>query len=187
MPDLVKDHCQSGWHQRPHAAEALSGELAAAYRIEWAQQEAKRLKQAGRLSDAQAAEMVAAVKDRATDADLPRDAVDRAVGRGTAARRSAPKGAKEETAHWGILGLIGLNRWLVPIDDATRSPFAPYGLAGIMLGAVDRLLRLHRLRLDLDARRRSPQPAARRAPGHPHLAAVVHACSTWPWPRSSRG
>ena len=34
-----------------------------------------------------------------------------------------------------MLGLLGLNRWLVPIDDATRSPFMPYGLSGIMLGA----------------------------------------------------
>jgi amino acid transporter len=37
---------------------------------------------------------------------------------------------------WGILGAIGINRWLVPIDDATRSPFMPYGLSGIMLGAA---------------------------------------------------
>jgi basic amino acid/polyamine antiporter, APA family len=36
---------------------------------------------------------------------------------------------------WGVLGMIGLNRWLLPIDDATRSPFTPYGLSGIMLGA----------------------------------------------------
>jgi basic amino acid/polyamine antiporter, APA family len=36
---------------------------------------------------------------------------------------------------WGLLGLIGLNRWLLPIDDATRTPFTPYGLSGIMLGA----------------------------------------------------
>lgn len=35
---------------------------------------------------------------------------------------------------WGLLGLLGLNRWLVPLDDAVRSPFAPYGLSGIMLG-----------------------------------------------------
>jgi APA family basic amino acid/polyamine antiporter len=36
---------------------------------------------------------------------------------------------------WGVLGLLGLNRWLLPIDDATRTPFTPYGLSGIMLGA----------------------------------------------------
>jgi APA family basic amino acid/polyamine antiporter len=36
---------------------------------------------------------------------------------------------------WGLLGLLGLNRWLVGVDDAVRSPFAPYGLSGVMLGA----------------------------------------------------
>jgi APA family basic amino acid/polyamine antiporter len=36
---------------------------------------------------------------------------------------------------WGLLGLLGLNHWLVGLDDAVRSPFAPYGLSGIMLGA----------------------------------------------------
>ena len=29
-----------------------------------------------------------------------------------------------------------MNHWLLPIDDATRSPFAPYGFSGIMLGAA---------------------------------------------------
>src|SRR5262249_35307589 len=36
---------------------------------------------------------------------------------------------------WGILGMLGLNHWLVPLDDSTRSPFMPYGLSGLMLGA----------------------------------------------------
>src|SRR5215831_11004095 len=36
---------------------------------------------------------------------------------------------------WGLLGLLGLNRWLVGVDDSVRTPFAPYGLSGIMLGA----------------------------------------------------
>ena len=36
---------------------------------------------------------------------------------------------------WGILGLLGLNQWLLPVDDAVRSSFAPYGFSGIMLGA----------------------------------------------------
>jgi APA family basic amino acid/polyamine antiporter len=38
-------------------------------------------------------------------------------------------------AGWGVLGLMGLNRWLLPLDDATRTPFTPYGISGIMLGA----------------------------------------------------
>lgn len=36
---------------------------------------------------------------------------------------------------WGLLGYLGINRWLLPIDDAVRHPFAPYGFSGIMLGA----------------------------------------------------
>ena len=36
---------------------------------------------------------------------------------------------------WGLLGLFGLNHWLVGVDVSVRRPFAPYGLSGIMLGA----------------------------------------------------
>jgi APA family basic amino acid/polyamine antiporter len=36
---------------------------------------------------------------------------------------------------WGLLGLLGADRWLLALDDRVRSPFAPYGLSGLMLGA----------------------------------------------------
>jgi amino acid transporter len=42
---------------------------------------------------------------------------------------------KKKTAKWGILGLMGVNKWLEQIDDSVRSPFAPYGLGGIIFGA----------------------------------------------------
>jgi APA family basic amino acid/polyamine antiporter len=42
---------------------------------------------------------------------------------------------KDPVQKWGILGLFGLNRWLLPLDESVRSSFAPYGLSGIMLGA----------------------------------------------------
>jgi APA family basic amino acid/polyamine antiporter len=41
----------------------------------------------------------------------------------------------DPTAKWGLIGQLGLNSWLTPVDDAVRSQFAPYGLSGIMLGA----------------------------------------------------
>jgi APA family basic amino acid/polyamine antiporter len=47
-------------------------------------------------------------------------------------QREAPADAAQK---WGVLGLLGLNRWLVGVDDNTRGPFAPYGLSGVMLGA----------------------------------------------------
>jgi APA family basic amino acid/polyamine antiporter len=36
---------------------------------------------------------------------------------------------------WGMLGLLGLDRWLVALDDSARTSFVPYGLSGLMLGA----------------------------------------------------
>jgi amino acid transporter len=47
-------------------------------------------------------------------------------------REEAPKKA---VAKWGLLGLMGLNQRLETIDDSFRSPFAPYGLSGIIFGA----------------------------------------------------
>jgi APA family basic amino acid/polyamine antiporter len=41
----------------------------------------------------------------------------------------------DPAAKWGVLGLLGLNRWLLPLDESVRGPFAPYGLSGIMVGA----------------------------------------------------
>src|SRR5205823_3801960 len=47
-------------------------------------------------------------------------------------QEEAPKSA---VGHWGILGYFGLNSTLESIDDRVRSPFMPYGLAGIVFGA----------------------------------------------------
>src|SRR5439155_2299701 len=43
---------------------------------------------------------------------------------------------KKRLEKWGILGWIGLDQSLGSIDDSVRSPFIPYGLSGIMLGAA---------------------------------------------------
>jgi APA family basic amino acid/polyamine antiporter len=42
---------------------------------------------------------------------------------------------KDPAEKWGLLGLLGLNDWLLPVDDAMRSGFMPYGISGLMLGA----------------------------------------------------
>jgi amino acid transporter len=41
-----------------------------------------------------------------------------------------------EAESWGMLGTLGLNRWFLPIDNAVRNRFMPYGFSGIMLGAA---------------------------------------------------
>ncbi|MFL5245426.1 MAG: amino acid permease [Gemmataceae bacterium] len=38
--------------------------------------------------------------------------------------------------NWGLLGQLGINKWLAPVDDQTRSPFMPFGFSGIMVGAA---------------------------------------------------
>jgi amino acid transporter len=46
------------------------------------------------------------------------------------------KAPEKERERWGVLGLVGLDRTLLEVDDSFRSPFLPYGLSGIMLGAA---------------------------------------------------
>src|SRR5262249_40998476 len=48
-----------------------------------------------------------------------------------AARAAA--GAKE---HWGLLGTLGVDNWLGPYNEKSRSPFMPYGFSGVMVGAA---------------------------------------------------
>ena len=43
---------------------------------------------------------------------------------------------KSAAGSWGLLGVLGFHRWLSPMDDATRSPFMPYGISGIMVAAA---------------------------------------------------
>jgi basic amino acid/polyamine antiporter, APA family len=46
------------------------------------------------------------------------------------------KNMKGEGSKWGLISVLGLNHWLEPLDDRVRSPFFPYGLSGIMVGAA---------------------------------------------------
>ena len=113
--------------------DSLSRQLDADYRVQWAKREAERLQAAGRLSTEEAAAMNALVMKKAK-IDLPQSEEAMRV-----VKRLLPQvhrsGKTKAADSWGLLGLLGLNRWLLPIDDATRSSFMPYGLSGIMLGA----------------------------------------------------
>lgn len=41
-----------------------------------------------------------------------------------------------EGRKWGLLGLLGIKRWLEPLDSKLRSSFMPYGVSGLMVGAA---------------------------------------------------
>jgi amino acid transporter len=67
--------------------------------------------------------------------EVPRDEAARAYAQGILekVREQAPE---KERERWGILAKVGLDRTLMDVDDSFRSPFLPYGLSGIMLGAA---------------------------------------------------
>ncbi len=67
--------------------------------------------------------------------DLPRTAEDRQAVAAvvTQARERAPEAAARP---WGLLGAMGVNQALAGVDEAVRSPFFPYGLSGLMVGAA---------------------------------------------------
>jgi amino acid transporter len=131
IPGLTKEHFHDVTNTE--RVQKLTRQLAASYRREWAEHEAQRLQKAERLSPDQATEMIAQVRSD-TEADMPQTAADRKAVDSLLPKVRA-KGEEKAARSWGILGTLGLNRWLIPIDDAFRSSFAPYGLSGLMLGA----------------------------------------------------
>jgi amino acid transporter len=140
MPGLIKDYLNEEYKgqnlsqdELDRRAQEMQKMLTASYRMEWATMEVSRLQKVGKLSLDQTQKVLADTLEQ-YGGNLPATSADRA-----AVEKLLPKvreaGEKREASHWGILGYIGLNRWLLPLDDATRSPFAPYGFSGIMLGA----------------------------------------------------
>jgi APA family basic amino acid/polyamine antiporter len=109
-------------------------QLTAAYRVFRQEQELARLQREGKVSSAEAQRQLEDFKSKLAPR-LPQSPGDRRAVEPLLAEVEE-KGHDAEAESWGILGLIGLNRWLIPIDNAVRSPFMPYGLSGIMLGAA---------------------------------------------------
>ncbi|MGA2033347.1 MAG: amino acid permease [Thermoguttaceae bacterium] len=133
IPDLVKQYLQERNQLSPEDGAALQQEVVASYRIVRQEREIARLQQQQRLTADEGQRQIAALTDRLA-AHLPQTAADRQAVDLILAEVEK-QGRDAEAKSWGLLGLVGLNRWLIPIDDATRSPFMPYGLSGIMLGA----------------------------------------------------
>ena len=114
-------------------AARIKRQVVASYRLVRQTEEIGRLKQQGTLSAEQAEAELRDLQARLA-ADMPQSAQDRQTTADILAEVRGKETAAEADS-WGLLGLLGLNHWLVPIDDATRSPFMPFGLSGLMLGA----------------------------------------------------
>ncbi len=140
MPGLIKEYLNQEFKgqnlsqaELDRRAQRMQKTLTAGYRLEWAAAEVDRLQKVGHLSPEEAQKVIAETKEQ-YGKDLPTTSADcGAMEKLLPQVREA--GEKKATSFWGILGYVGLNRWLLPLDDAIRSPFAPYGFSGLMLGA----------------------------------------------------
>ena len=133
IPELVHDYLADAGQLTDKRASEVKKEVTASYRIVRQKREMARLETEGTLTAADAQRQLDDLSAR-LQGDLPRTAADQRVVDDLLPQVQARE-KEAEAESWGMLGLIGLNRWLIPIDDATRSSFMPYGLSGIMLGA----------------------------------------------------
>jgi APA family basic amino acid/polyamine antiporter len=129
---MVHRYVDTNFHGKERLKQ-LVGQVSGVYRRQWADQETRRLIEDGRMTANEADALKASV-EQYIGPRLPRTSLDLAVA-AELLPQVREEGEVKASASWGLLGTIGLDRWLVPIDDSTRTPFAPYGLSGIMLGA----------------------------------------------------
>jgi APA family basic amino acid/polyamine antiporter len=137
IPEVVKKYLKDHDDDSKDRIAEVRSEVNAAYRVQRKKQEVDGVTQDG--GDAVKAREELAILTASVEPHLAKtDAERKAVAEIIEEIQNDPdkKEAKAEVKSWGILGVLGLDRWLVPIDDATRSPFMPYGLSGIMLGAA---------------------------------------------------
>jgi APA family basic amino acid/polyamine antiporter len=117
-------------HER---AEQISHQALAQYRLERRRQVTEELFKEGKIDaaerDAREKEALEKYGSLLPKTPQEKEMVARIVEK---ARAEAPKKA---TSKWGLLGEIGLNARLEAIDNKVRSPFMPYGFAGIIFGA----------------------------------------------------
>jgi amino acid transporter len=133
IPDAVAKYLKAhDTHSKERAVE-LKQEVMAAYRVERKTRAIEEIEKAG--GDATAARRELAVLEESVAARLPQTEADK-----KAVAEILPLDIEQEKAaeikSWGLLGVLGMNHLLLPLDDATRSPFMPYGISGIMLGAA---------------------------------------------------
>jgi amino acid transporter len=113
--------------------ERVAEQALASYKLTHTREIAAKMLAEGKHS-AEMAETMARDAEAKYTAKLPKTDKDKLLVEGVL-RRAREKAPEKATEKWGILGLMGLNRKLESIDDAVRSPFMPYGLAGIVFGA----------------------------------------------------
>jgi APA family basic amino acid/polyamine antiporter len=128
----VEEQGLKGSAAKEHAKKLIDQSLAT-YKVEHRKQVADDFLRQGKRTADEAKELVLLAEKQYGPA-LPQTAEEKTQVTEVLAEARA-KAPSKATEKWGILGLIGLNQKLESIDDAVRSPFIPYGLAGIIFGA----------------------------------------------------
>src|SRR5207248_2881818 len=105
----------------------------AAYKVERVGQVRSELTAQGRFNDAVDKRLVLVEAKFAPHVPLTAD--DKATV-ANVRQKSTEMAKKKIVEKWGLIGTLGLNDKLVPIDEKTRSNFMPYGFSGMMLGAA---------------------------------------------------
>jgi APA family basic amino acid/polyamine antiporter len=122
IPELVKER----YKDNVESAKMLTAQTIATFKMEGA----LASKDEGRI--ARVEKRYGKVYSERTEADKKEvtEILARAV-------EGAPKKAAEEaTKKWGMFGQVGLNKSLAAVDDSVRSPYFPFGISGMMLGAA---------------------------------------------------
>ncbi|HEY1602252.1 MAG TPA: amino acid permease [Pirellulales bacterium] len=137
VPDLAYTYALDVEKLPKEEAKARSQQLAqqtlALFKIEEARQDGARMLKEGIQTQAEVdAQVGAAIELHAGKIATAEKDVAATTKILAQLNEQAPAKAAEK---WGMLGLLGLNHYLVPLDDATRSSFMPYGISGLMLGA----------------------------------------------------
>jgi APA family basic amino acid/polyamine antiporter len=137
IPDLAGEYVQKKEHLEGDAAEqrveTISAMALADYKLKTQDKVTRDLLKAGTISHDEAERRLQLTHQK-YGKDLPKTENDQQLVESILVDvgKEAPKKVTEK---WGLLGTFGINRWLIPIDDATRTPFSPYGLSGIIFGA----------------------------------------------------
>jgi APA family basic amino acid/polyamine antiporter len=138
VKDQIKDQIKKGEKvskkEREERIKNLTNWAMASYKIETKREEVANLQKQGQLTEVEAKAALDKTLSK-YQANLPQTDEEKAQVKAVMTRvaKDLPDKKLEK---WGILGLLGLDHWLGNIDNSVRSPFAPYGLSGIMLGAA---------------------------------------------------
>jgi APA family basic amino acid/polyamine antiporter len=141
IPDTVKDYVKDVKEEKnlsrteaKDLEKRLKEQTLGVYKIEHRKEVAERLLRENMHTAEEARLMVQEAEEKYRN-KLPQTDDDKKMVTAVLnkVREDAPA---QTTKKWGLLGLVGLNKYLTTVDDKVRSPYMPYGLAGIIFGAA---------------------------------------------------